>query len=77
MKPRRARSFAYPEESPFPDRQMRMVDRIEHFDPAGGPKGLGFIRGTTSVNADAWFFGRTFLRIQLGRGRWGWSRLCS
>jgi PfaB family protein len=52
----RALQFAYPEDAPYPDDQMRMVNRVECFDVAGGPHGLGFIRGTAEVNPDAWFF---------------------
>jgi len=33
-----------------------MLDRIELFVPDGGPAGLGFIRGTKTVNPDEWFF---------------------
>jgi 3-hydroxymyristoyl/3-hydroxydecanoyl-(acyl carrier protein) dehydratase len=47
---------AFPDISPFPDGTMRMVDRIDVFAPAGGPQGLGFIRGTTQVDPAAWFF---------------------
>ena len=33
-----------------------MVDRVEEYDPAGGPRGLGFVRGTKRVDPSAWFF---------------------
>ncbi len=42
-----------------------------HFDPAGGPKGLGFIRGTTDVNADAWFFKAHFFEDPVWPGSLG------
>jgi len=52
----RAKSFEYPAMAPFPDKQLRMLDRISLFVPDGGPHGLGFIRGLKRVNPDEWFF---------------------
>ena len=52
----RSRSFDFPTLAPFPDDQLRMVDRVETFVPDGGPHGLGFIEGTTRVDPGAWFF---------------------
>jgi 3-hydroxymyristoyl/3-hydroxydecanoyl-(acyl carrier protein) dehydratase len=40
---------------------LRMVERIELFEPAGGPSGLGLIRGATPVDPLAWFFRAHFL----------------
>ena len=37
-----------------------MIDRVEEFDPAGGPRGLGYIRGTMDVDPTAWFFAAHF-----------------
>ncbi len=34
----RGERFAYPAEAPFPEKQLRMVDRIELFVPDGGPQ---------------------------------------
>jgi 3-hydroxymyristoyl/3-hydroxydecanoyl-(acyl carrier protein) dehydratase len=51
-----ARSFSIPDQSPFPDRPWRMVDRIEAFLPDGGPHGLGLIEGSIAVDPGAWFF---------------------
>ncbi len=55
----------------FADRQMRMVEQVEHFDAVGGPKGLGFIRGTTVVDADAWFFKAHFFEDPVWPGSLG------
>jgi 3-hydroxymyristoyl/3-hydroxydecanoyl-(acyl carrier protein) dehydratase len=33
-----------------------MIDRVEEFHPAGGPHGLGFIKGTKVVDPGEWFF---------------------
>ena len=52
----RRMSFPYPISAPYPDDMMRMISDISLFDPQGGPNGLGFIRGTTQVDAEAWFF---------------------
>jgi len=49
-------SFAYPAEAPFPETKMRMIDQVTLFAPLGGPKGLGFIRGSKRVDPEEWFF---------------------
>jgi len=67
----RAKKFLYPATSPFPDSQMRMVDRIDHFDPHGGPKNLGFTRGSTTVNPSAWFFKAHFFEDPVWPGSLG------
>ncbi len=67
----RAASFPYPQSAPFPDAQMRMVDAITHFDPQGGPKNLGFLRGTTTVNPAAWFFKAHFFEDPVWPGSLG------
>ena len=63
--------FDYPNHSPFPDRMMRMVDTVELFDPQGGPAGLGFIRGTTKVDPQAWFFKAHFFEDPVWPGSLG------
>jgi 3-hydroxymyristoyl/3-hydroxydecanoyl-(acyl carrier protein) dehydratase len=52
----RCLQFAYPENAPYPDEQMRMVNQVVCFDAEGGPHGLGFVRGIAEVDPDAWFF---------------------
>jgi 3-hydroxymyristoyl/3-hydroxydecanoyl-(acyl carrier protein) dehydratase len=66
-----AEAFAYPVERPFPNRQMRMVDRVEMFVESGGPRGLGFIRGSTTVEASAWFFQAHFFEDPVWPGSLG------
>jgi len=44
----------------LPARAIRMIDRIEAYIPDGGPRGLGFIRGTKMVNPREWFFDAHF-----------------
>lgn len=36
--------------------QLRMLDRVDHFDPSGGKAGLGLARGRQSVDPYAWYF---------------------
>ena len=67
----RAMKFEYPREAPFADDQMRMVDEVVHFDPHGGPKGLGYLRGTTRVNPGAWFFKAHFFEDPVWPGSLG------
>ena len=52
----------YPLEAPYPDEMLRMADTIEVFDPRGGPKGLGFLRGVKQVDPQAWFFKAHFFQ---------------
>ncbi|MCP4578946.1 MAG: type I polyketide synthase, partial [Deltaproteobacteria bacterium] len=61
----------YPIEPPFPEKKMRMVDRIDLFVPDGGPKGLGFIRGSKEVNPDEWFFKAHFYQDPVTPGSLG------
>lgn len=35
---------------------MKFLDKITHFEPNGGPKQLGYIRGEYRINPDMWFF---------------------
>ena len=67
----RGEKFDYPDHSPFPDKMMRMVDKVNLFDPIGGPAGLGFIRGTTTVDPQAWFFKAHFFEDPVWPGSLG------
>ena len=40
---------------------LRMIDRIDLWMPDGGPNGLGFIRGSKTVDPNEWFFEAHFL----------------
>jgi len=46
----------YPSAPPFPDDTFRMIDRIDVLQTDGGSHGLGFIRGSATVDPNAWFF---------------------
>jgi 3-hydroxymyristoyl/3-hydroxydecanoyl-(acyl carrier protein) dehydratase len=67
----RGRSLTYPETAPFPEKQLRMIDRIELFVPDGGPQGLGYIRGIKDVDADEWFFKAHFYEDPVTPGSLG------
>lgn len=66
----RADSFPFPEGNPFPDEMLRMIDRIDHFDPQGGPAGLGFIEGSLEVRP-AWFYEAHFFQDPVTPGSLG------
>jgi len=55
----------------MPAGALRMIDRIETFNPAGGPQGLGFIRATKAVNPEEWFFKAHFCQDPVCPGSLG------
>jgi 3-hydroxymyristoyl/3-hydroxydecanoyl-(acyl carrier protein) dehydratase len=55
----------------LPAKAIRMIDRIEAYLPAGGPKGLGFIRGTKTVDPREWFFKAHFYQDPVCPGSLG------
>jgi len=67
----RGRSLPYPESPPFPEKQLRMIDRIELFVPDGGPQGIGYIRGIKDVDPDEWFFKAHFYEDPVTPGSLG------
>jgi len=71
----RGTSFPYPNIAPYPDDMMRMVGEISLFDQQGGPNGLGFIRGTTQVDPEAWFFKAHFYEDPVWPGSLGLESL--
>jgi 3-hydroxymyristoyl/3-hydroxydecanoyl-(acyl carrier protein) dehydratase len=66
-----AQSLDYPVNPPFAGGMLRMIDRIEAFVPQGGPKGLGFIRGTKRVDPGEWFFKAHFYQDPVVPGSLG------
>jgi 3-hydroxymyristoyl/3-hydroxydecanoyl-(acyl carrier protein) dehydratase len=68
---RRAESFAVPCDAPFPTERFRMVDQVTAFVPEGGPQGLGYLRGTISVDPSAWFFPAHFYQDSVWPGSLG------
>jgi 3-hydroxymyristoyl/3-hydroxydecanoyl-(acyl carrier protein) dehydratase len=71
----RGTSLSYPEARPFPEKKLRMIDRIEIFVPDGGPAGLGYIRGTKEVDPDEWFFKAHFYQDPVTPGSLGLESL--
>jgi len=67
----RGRSMPYPETAPFPEKKLRMIDRIEQFIPDGGPGGLGYLHGTKRVDPDEWFFKAHFYEDPVTPGSLG------
>jgi PfaB family protein len=67
----RGRSLTYPEAAPFPEKMLRMIDRIELYIADGGPKGLGYIRGIKEVDPDEWFFKAHFYQDPVTPGSLG------
>ncbi len=71
----RARSFDYPTDAPFPDKRLRMIDRIEAFVADGGPNGLGFVQGAKTVDPSEWFFQAHFYQDPVIPGSLGLESL--
>lgn len=64
-------ALPFPDSAPFPEKMLRMIDRIDLFVPDGGPAGLGFIRGTKEVDPDEWFFRAHFYQDPVTPGSLG------
>ena len=67
----RGKSLPFPTDAPFPDKQLRMIDRIELFVSDGGPAGLGYLRGIKEVDPDEWFFKAHFYQDPVTPGSLG------
>ncbi|GFO65696.1 type I polyketide synthase [Geomonas paludis] len=67
----RGRSLPYPEQRPFPDKMLRMIDRIDLYVADGGPAGLGYIRGTKTVVGEDWYFKAHFYQDPVTPGSLG------
>lgn len=65
------RSLPFPDRAPFPEKQLRMIDRIELFVPDGGPQRLGYIRGIKDVDPEEWFFKAHFYEDPVTPGSLG------
>ncbi|MGD9642349.1 MAG: beta-ketoacyl synthase N-terminal-like domain-containing protein [Elusimicrobiales bacterium] len=55
----------------LPDAKLLMLDSVETYIPAGGPKGLGFIRGLKTVDPAEWFFKAHFYQDPVCPGSLG------
>lgn len=50
------RNSPFAREAGLPDSMLLMIDRIDTLIPDGGPRRLGYIRGSAAVDPAAWFF---------------------
>jgi PfaB family protein len=64
-------SLPYPGNRPFPEKKLRMIDRIELFIQDGGPAGLGYLKGTKQVDPEEWFFKAHFFEDPVTPGSLG------
>jgi len=64
-------ALPYPDAAPFPDKMLRMIDNVDLFVADGGPKGLGFLKGTKKVDPDEWFFKAHFYQDPVTPGSLG------
>ncbi len=55
----------------LPDEKLIMLDAVETYIPAGGPKKEGFIRGLKKVNPGEWFFKAHFYQDPVCPGSLG------
>jgi len=67
----RGRKLHYPEARPFPEKKLRMLDRIELYMADGGPAGLGYLKGTKQVDPDEWYFKAHFYEDPVTPGSLG------
>jgi 3-oxoacyl-(acyl-carrier-protein) synthase/3-hydroxymyristoyl/3-hydroxydecanoyl-(acyl carrier protein) dehydratase len=70
-----AERFSYPTDLPFPNDMLRMVTSIDLLVPNGGPRGLGFVRGTKAVDPQEWFFAAHFHQDPVWPGSLGLESL--
>jgi PfaB family protein len=55
----------------MPAKALRMIDRIDDYLPDGGPHGLGYIRGTKTIDPREWFFDAHFYQDPVCPGSLG------
>ncbi len=67
----RGRSVPYPETAPFPEKTLRMIDRVELYVADGGPARLGYLRGIKLVEPFEWFFQAHFYQDPVTPGSLG------
>ena len=68
---RRGENFIYPQDAPFPEEKMRMIDQIDLFVADGGPQQLGYVRGVKQVDPEEWFFKAHFYQDPVCPGSLG------
>lgn len=61
--------FDMPSDPPFPDELLRMIDQVDHFDPAG------VIEGCKRIRPEEWFFAAHFYQDPVWPGSLGLEAL--
>ena len=64
-----------PRDARLPSGRLRMLDRVDYFDPSGGRAGLGLIRGRQDVDPYAWYFKAHFFNDPVQPGSLGLDAL--
>lgn len=59
----------------LPGKSLRMLDRVDAWLPDGGPHGLGYARGSATVDPAAWFFRAHFYQDPVWPGSLGLESL--
>lgn len=70
-----ARRDLSPDDTRLAAGNLRMLDRIDHFDPSGGSAGLGLARGRQQVDPYAWYFKAHFFGDPVQPGSLGLDAL--
>jgi 3-oxoacyl-(acyl-carrier-protein) synthase/3-hydroxymyristoyl/3-hydroxydecanoyl-(acyl carrier protein) dehydratase/1-acyl-sn-glycerol-3-phosphate acyltransferase len=58
------------------DPMLLMIDRVVHWNPAGGAKGLGYARAVKDVDPSEWFFKAHFFQDPVQPGSLGVEAFC-
>ena len=67
----RGRSLVMPHAPPFPEQRFRMVDQIDLLVRDGGADGLGWVKGSITVDPSTWFFEAHFYQDPVWPGSLG------
>ncbi len=55
----------------MPSKALLMIDDITHYDPKGGPAGLGHVKGIKHIDPEEWFFSAHFFQDPVCPGSLG------
>ncbi len=64
-----------PNDPRLPSGQLRMIDRVDIFEPEGGRAGLGLVRGRQTIDPYAWYFKAHFFTDPVQPGSLGLDAL--
>jgi 3-hydroxymyristoyl/3-hydroxydecanoyl-(acyl carrier protein) dehydratase len=57
----------------MPAGALGMIEAIDVYDPTGGTRKLGYVRGRKRIDPSAWFFKAHFFQDPVCPARWGWN----